>query len=172
MADAGAERRSAAGDLAAGIVLLVISAVGAWSLATDKFIAGVDYGNDPGPGLLPGLLLGLLALSSIALMVMAGVKLGRMRGTGTNTGPLKISSYPFLVPALMVVALLGYSQSMTWLGFLETTATFALFWTVAIGLQDSGRPDARQLAIWLFEGAAICAGIYVVFAWFIKIPLP
>ena len=172
MVDAGAEKRSAAGDLAAGIVLLVVSAVGVWSLSTNKFIGSVDYGNDPGPGLLPAILLGLLALSSIAMMGMAGVKLMRLREMESNTGFLDNLAHSLLVPALMVVALFAYSLSMTELGFLETTAIFALFWTVAIGIQDSGRPDVRRLAIWLLEGGAICAGIYAVFAWFIKIPLP
>lgn len=172
MVDAGAERRSAAGDLAAGIVLFTVSSVCAWSLSTNKFVIGLDHGNDPGPALLPSVLLALLALASIAMMGMAGVKLIRLRDGAANTGLLDNLAQPLLVPALMVIALLVYSLSMTELGFLETTATFALFWTVAIGIQDYGRPNARQLAIWLLEGSAICAGVYAVFAWLIKIPLP
>jgi hypothetical protein len=172
MSDAGAERRSAAGDLAAGIVLFSLSAVGAWSISANKFIIGVDYGNDPGPGLLPAILLVLLALSSIAMMALAGLKLLRRRDGGTETGPSGKAGTTLLVPALMVVTLLVYAQSMTWLGFLETTATFAVFWTIAIGVQDFGRPDGRRVAIWLLEAAAICFGIYAVFAWLIKIPLP
>lgn len=172
MVDVGAERRSAAGDLTAGIVLLVVSTVGAWSLSTNKFVVGVDYGNDPGPGLLPAILLTLLALSSIVMMGIASVKLLRLRRTETESGLHANAGYPLLVPTLMIIALLAYTLSMTELGFLETTITFAVFWTVAIGVQDYGRPDVWRLAIWLLEGSAICAGVYVVFAWFIKIPLP
>lgn len=172
MADVGAEKRSAAGDFTAGIVLFAVSAVGAWSLSGNKFIVGIDYGNDPGPGLLPGFLLALLAVSSLAMMIMSGVKLMRLRKLDTGGGRLDSPYRPLVVPALMVIGLLAYSQSMSWLGFLETTAIFALIWTIAIGIQDSGRPDARRLVIWLLEAGAICAGIYAVFAWFIKIPLP
>jgi hypothetical protein len=172
MADAEAERRSAAGDLAAGIVLLMVSAIGAWSLSANKSITAVDYGDDPGPGLVPILLIGLLALSSVAMMAMAGTKLLRLNRSGIETRLLDRTGHTLIVPVLMVVALLVYSQSMTWLGFLETTAVFSLFWTVALGLQDTRRPKPGRLVLWLLEGAAICAGIYVVFAWFIKIPLP
>jgi len=172
MADVGAERRSAAGDLTAGIVLFIVSAIGAWSLSANKFIAAVDSGNDPGPGMLPAILLVLLAMSSIAMMVLAGAKLLRLRGAETNTGLFDTKGHPLLIPMLLVVTLLVYAESMSELGFLETTAAFALFWTVVIGIQDSGRPDARRLALWLLEGAAICAAIYAVFAWLIKIPLP
>ncbi len=172
MADGEAEDRSAAGDLAAGVVLFAVSAVGAWSLSTNRFIVAESYGNDPGPGLLPTILLTLLGLFSLAMMALAGARLARLRGNGTDTQPKRGRWRTTVVPALLVVTLLAYVQSMELLGFLETTASFAVLWTVAIGIQDNGRPDARRLAIWLVEGAAICAGIYAIFAWFIKIPLP
>ncbi len=172
MADAEAEGRSAAGDLAAGVVLFAVSAVGAWSLSTNRFIVAESYGNDPGPGLLPAILLALLGLFSLTMMALAGVRLVRLHDNRNDSRPTRDGWRTTVVPATLVVTLLAYAQSMVVLGFLETTAAFAVLWTVAIGIQDNGRPDARQLAIWLVEGAAICAGIYVVFAWFIKIPLP
>lgn len=172
MLDVEAKKRSAAGDLAAGFVLLVVSAIGIWSLSTNEFVIGVDHGNDPGPGLLPTLLLGLLVLSSVGMMAVAGGKLYSLRQAGTDTGSPHNTCRTLIVPALMVITLLFYSQTMEWLGFLETTAVFALFWTIALGMQDFGRPSAGRLALWLVEGIVICAGIYAVFAWFIKIPLP
>ena len=172
MADVGAERRSAAADLMAGIVLFGVSAIGTWSLSHNRFITTEGYGNDPGPGMLPGLLLLLLGLSSLAMMVLAGKKLRRLRRADINKRPIASARNPLLMPALLVVTLLAYAHGMTELGFLETTASFALFWTIAIGMQDSGRPDARRLAVWVVQGAAICAGIYAIFAWLIKIPLP
>lgn len=166
------EKRSAAGNLAAGFVLLMVSLVGMWSLSTNEFVIGVDHGNDPGPGLLPALLLGLLALSSIGMIVVSGGKLLRLRRSGANTPLLHKTGRTLIVPALMVVTLLLYSQTMEWLGFLETTAVFALFWVIALGMQDYGRPSSGRLMLWLVEGIVICAGVYAVFAWFIKIPLP
>lgn len=172
MADVDAARRSATGDLAAGIVLLVVSAIGGWSLSANKFITTVDYGNDPGPGLVPALLIGLLALSSVAMMAAACTKLLRLHRAGAEARLPNETRRSLIVPALMVVALFIYSQSMTRLGFLETTAVFSLFWTVALGLQDTRRPKLGRVVLWLLEGATVCAGIYAVFAWFIKIPLP
>ena len=153
-------------------MLFAVSAVGAWSLSGNRFIVAESYGNDPGPGLLPIILLALLGLFSLAMITMAVARLRRLRGTRNDSRQPRAAWRTFLVPALLVVTLLFYAQSMTELGFLETTGTFAVFWTVAIGMQDSGWPDARRLAIWLLEGAAICAGIYAIFAWFINIPLP
>lgn len=172
MTDVTSERRSAKGDFAAGVVLLALCAIGAWNLGTNKFIMTEDYGHDPGPGLLPWLLLGLLALSAVALMALSGAKLRRTRGGARDTGGLARSLPPLLVPALMIVAMAVYSQAMAWLGFLESTVAFALFWTVVLGLQDTRRPSAAQVVLWLAEGVAICAVIYAVFVWLIKIPVP
>ena len=86
MTDTEAEGRSAALDFAAGVVLFAISAVGTWSLSTNRFIIPGSYGNDPGPGLLPAILLGLLGLFSVTMMAMAGVKLVRLRGSGSDNG--------------------------------------------------------------------------------------
>jgi hypothetical protein len=171
MADAESGTRSPAGDLAAGAVLFVLSVIGAWSLLADPFIMGEDYGNDPGPGMLPGVLLILLALSSLAMMAIAGAKMVRARRLGTQARA-KASWKPLLVPLLLVVTLLAYAGAMTQLGFLESTAVFAIFWTFVIGLQDTARPSVVRLVVWLIEGVVICAVIYVVFAWFIKVPLP
>lgn len=172
MADKTVERRTAAGDLAAGLVLLVVSAVGAWSLMTNEFLVSTDYGNDPGPALLPALLVALLALSAVVMIAMSGTKLVRMGAAGPDRKRLGAVAQPLFIPVLMTVLLLAYSQSMGWLGFLEATAAFAVFWTVALGLQENAKPAPLTLVVWLIEAAAICIGIYAVFAWFIKIPLP
>jgi hypothetical protein len=172
MAETESPLHSAKRDFATGIVLFVVSAIGAWSISTNKFITDVEYGNDPGPGLVPGLMLGFLAASSIAMMVIARVRLRRLRQAGLGDRSADKACSTWLVPALMVTSLVLYSQSMMWLGFLESTIVFALLWTVALGVQDNGRPDLRRSVIWLLEGCAICAGIYAVFAWFIQIPLP
>jgi len=172
MSDNTAERRTATGDLVAGIVLLAVSAVGGWSLLTNKFLISTNYGKDPGPALLPILLIALLALSAVALIAIAGTKLIRMGPSGTDRERFGATMRPLAVPVLMTAILLVYSQSMDWLGFLESTAAFAVFWTVTLGLQEDPKPAPVTFAIWLIEGAAICAGIYAVFAWFIKVPLP
>ena len=171
MADAEAGTRSPAGDIAAGVVLFALSAIGAWSLLTDPFITQESYGNDPGPGMLPGVLLVLLALSSLAMIAIGWARLVRLRGLGGQVHR-GAGWKPMLVPLLLVVTLLVYASAMTEFGFLETTAIFAILWTFVIGVQDHARPGALRLAVWLIEGVAICAAIYVVFAWFIKVPLP
>ena len=61
-------RRSVArGDLVTGLILLGAAAVGAWNLLGNQTLREFDYGADPGPGLVPSLLLVLLAVCAAAL---------------------------------------------------------------------------------------------------------
>ena len=65
-------RRSVAwGDLVTGLILLGATAVGAWSLLGNETLHEFDFGSDPGPALVPSLLLALLAVSATALALGA-----------------------------------------------------------------------------------------------------
>ncbi len=159
--------RSATGDLAAGAVLLVVASVGGWTLFADPLLVSEDYGSDPGPGLLPRLLLALLAAGALGLIVTGALRL-RSTTPGLSGGAWR----GFIVPTLLVATMLIYSQTLVPLGFLPTTLVFAVFWTILFGIQEWGAPRARSSFLRVVEGLAITGGVYVVFAWLIKIPLP
>ena len=161
------ESRSATGDLAAGAALLAVAAIGAWSLIADPFIVAEDYGPDPGPGLLPLFLVALLAAGALGLIVTGALRL-QATVTASSSAPWR----GFAVPTLLVATMLIYSQTMVPLGFLPTTLTFAVFWTVVIGIQEWGTLRTRSALRYVAEGVAVTGGIYMVFAWLIKVPLP
>lgn len=162
------------GDVLAGVVLLVLAGAGLWSLGANPDIAGVDYGADPGPGFLPRILLALLAAGALGLIAVGLLRRARRRTAAA--GPDAPQWRRHAIPALFLAALVVYSKAMTGLGFLEATLVFSVLWTVVLGFQETKGGTAafvlRRLALYLLEGAAITAGIYAVFAWLIKVPLP
>lgn len=161
------ESRTATGDLAAGVVLLAVASVGGWSLLGDPFLMDEDYGSDPGPGLLPILMLVLLAAGALGLMVSGAVRL-RSATPSSWSGAWR----RFAVPILLVATMVVYSQTFVPLGFLPTTLVFAVCWTIVFAIQEWGAPGARSIFLRVIEGLAITGGVYAVFAWLIKVPLP
>lgn len=148
-----------------------MSALGTWSLATNPRVTGMDWGADPGPGLVPGLLLALLGLGALGLVLRAGVGLGRSRGQrGPGVAPAALR--PYLLPAAMVLLLIVYSQAMTAVGFVWTTALFACLWSILIAWQQGRRRDVAGILLFVVEGLAITAFMYVVFERVIGVPLP
>lgn len=147
--------------------MLAVAAVGGWSLFSNRFVIGEDYGSDPGPGLLPVLLLALLAVGALGLMAVGAAKLRAAKSRRPGATWRRLA-----VPTLLVATMLVYSQTMVPLGFLPTTLAFAVFWAIVIGIQEWGVPRARVAVLYVVEGAAITGGIYIVFAWLIKVPLP
>jgi hypothetical protein len=171
MQTSGQRRHAAWVDIAVSLVLLAACGIGAWSLAGNRVLYDFDYGADPGPGLVPGLLLAALALCSIGLMGWALFRLWLIRGQAGavhETGGLK----RIAMPAAMTVCLIAYARTLVDLGFLETTITFTAVWCILIGLQEDGRPSAARLALYAAEAVAITGGIYLVFAKLIQVPLP
>jgi len=152
-------------------VLLGVSALGTLSVATNPRITGMDWGVDPGPGLVPGLLLALLALGALGLVLRGGVGLGRSRGQpGAGVAPAALR--PYLLPAAMVLLLIVYNQAMSALGFVRATALFACLCSILIAWQEGRRRDPAGLLLFVAEGLAITAFMYVVFERVIGVPLP
>lgn len=165
-------RQEAKGDIVVGIVLLVICAVGTWSLISNRIISDFDYGSDPGPGLVPALLLSVLALCAVTMVGSSTIKLyqfgksdSTVKGKGTGWRSL-------LLPALFIISLLVYSQTMESVGFIVTTVSFATIWCVLIGLQDEGKPVWSKYLLYVIEGVLIMAVVYTLFAKLIQVPLP
>jgi hypothetical protein len=171
MNNAGDRRHAAQVDVAISLVLFAVGGVGAWSLTGNRILYDFDYGSDPGPGLVPALLLAVLALCALALLAWSVFRLWQLRGIGgkpSDTPGAKL----LILPALMIVALVVYALTLVDLGFLGTTITFTAIWCVLIGLQQDGKPTWGRLALYGAEAIAVTGGIYLVFAKLILVPLP
>ena len=164
-------RRSVAwGDLVTGLILLGATAVGAWSLLGNETLHEFDFGSDPGPALVPSLLLVLLAVSATALALGALAGLWRRlpkRPQDSSPGVRRIA-----YPALLAATLCLYALGLPAVGFVPATLAFTCLWAFLIGRQETGVPTVGSTVLWFVEAFAITSAVYVVFAWFIKVPLP
>lgn len=166
----GSRRSVAWGDLVTGLILLGATAAGAASLLGNETLHEFDFGADPGPGLVPSLLLVLLGVCAAALVLRAIFGLWRRIPVSVpeNAPGVRRIAYP----TLLVATLCLYALGMPAVGFLPATLAFTCLWSVLIGRQEAGVPTIGSAAVWIGEALAITAAVYVVFAWFIKVPLP
>ena len=163
--------RQAKADLITGLVLLGVAALATWSILSNERLIGVNYGADPGPALLPALLVGLLVLCALWMVATSALTLWRWRHRGSDhsfRGTLGDVWFPVLIVATLVV----YLPTMLRVGFLPTTLGFATFWAIAIGIQDKGRPRGLTVVLYVGEAVALTVGIYLIFERIIQVPLP
>ena len=157
-------------DLVAGLVLLGATAAGAWSLLGNETLHEFDFGADPGPGLVPSLLLVVLGVCAAALALRSLAGLWRRVPTSAPEQAPGVRRMAY--PTLLVATLCLYALGMPAVGFLPATLAFTCLWSVLIGRQETGAPTIRSVALWIGQALAITAAVYVVFGWFIKVPLP
>ena len=158
------------GDLVTGLILLGATAAGAGSLLGNETLHEFDFGADPGPGLVPSLLLVLLGVCAAALVLRA--IFGPWRRIPTSVPGNAPGVRRIAYPTLLVATLCLYALGMPAVGFLPATLAFTCLWSVLIGRQETGAPTIGSALLWMGEALAITAAVYVVFAWFIKVPLP
>ena len=187
--DGESPRSVARGDLATGLVLLAAAAACAWSLLGNDELTAFDYGADPGPGLVPELLLVVLGSFAAALALKGLVGLRRAarearetdrRGTppgagatgGDTSGRTASDVRRGTYPSLLVATLLLYALGLPVAGFVAATVVFTGLWSILLGRQEAGELAIGSSALFAIEALAITSGVYVVFAWLIKVPLP
>ena len=130
------------GDLAIGVLLLAVAAFflwGAWPMPAGTFAV-------PGPGILPTILSGLLAVVACSLLVQS--LLGRARNKGV---PISFQLFPV---AIVFIALVGVALALERAGFV---ATFCVFMFVMLRVFSPLKTVRSALA---------AAGITFVATWF------
>ena len=162
-------RSVARGDLVTGLILLGATAIGAWSLLGNEALTAFDYGADPGPGLVPELLLVLLGVCAAALALRGLMGLRQAVPEPKTQEP---SARRIVYPSLLVVTVFLYALGLPVAGFLAATIVFTGLWSILIGRQEAGVLTIKSSALFAVEALAITAGVYVVFAELIKVPLP
>jgi len=172
MDDTAQLRHAARVDIGIALVLLAVCAMGTWSLANSTVLYDFDFGSDPGPGLVPALLIAILAGCALIMLGLSGSRLWRTKAAGDPGERIASSAKSLILPALMTIALLLYAEMLEAIGFLETTIVFTALWCLLIGIQDDGKPTPRRLVLYAAEAIAITGGIYLVFAKLIHVPLP
>lgn len=156
-------------EILTGLFFALWCAVGWWSVSFDPELWAEDYGLDPGPGLMPKLVLMVLTAGSLTFLVRGLV--GR-RAVGARPVTLTARAvYPVLSPVLLAASILVYVAAIFQIGFLAASGAFSLIWMVVLGLKDERRGG---VFFWVQTGAGAIIGvalIYFVFVRLIGVPL-
>ena len=160
--------RESRNRIAAGAFLALWSLAGWWSFLTTPALYRYDYGVDPGPGLLPGIVLAVLSVGALLLI-----------GTGVRQLVSEPGDHRYwrrlgdgaLVPTLFVASLLVYVPAIDAIGYLPASGLLAFCWIAALGLRHR---DGTTRSIALTAAAATLVGvgaIYLVFVVLIGVPV-
>lgn len=157
-------------DIAAGIFLAVWCVSGWWSVADNPALWTSDYGADPGPGLLPAIVLTILSMGSLCII------LGGLRRAVREPEILgcwwRFSQWrDLIIPAILVVTLLIYFPMIKMVGFIPASTFFTFGWMVSLGFKCC-KGGVKVLLLQSIVGTLIGVGlIYFVFVRLIGVPL-
>jgi hypothetical protein len=143
--------------------------VGWWSVLGNGALSSDSYGLDPGPGLMPKLVLSVLTFGSVTILIKGLFGLWRM-GDGMPD-PFAIARRA-MFPALFAASVLLYIPLMFQVGFIPASLVFSGLWMCVLGLRSKHRGPSAAL---LQAGAGTIIGVglvYVMFGRLIGVPLP
>lgn len=158
-------------EAASGAFILLWGFVGVAGLLWRPAIWQDDYGLDPGPGLLPLIVIAGLLLGGSILLVK-GLRHLAHAPRETVKVELREEREPTLIAAALLVSVIVYVLALKSIGFIPATLVFCTIWISAVFLRDGATGVLRTSAVSLVAAAAITAAVYVVFQRLIGVPLP
>ena len=154
--------------LAAGAFIALWAVAGWFSVLTNNQIIGVDFGADPGPGLLPAIVLTILTGGSLILI---GAGLYGLKAWRAPPIAWRRIGRQVIMPLLLATSLVAYIPIIHVLGFIAGNALFAAAWMLLLGIGEV-RSDPRRGLMNIALGVLIGVGlIYYVFIYWIGVPL-
>jgi Tripartite tricarboxylate transporter TctB family len=158
-------------DFGGGLFVLAWGIAGLFGLLSRPGLWRDDYGLDPGPALLPGLVVGSLLAGGLALVVKGSVAVMQSR-TGSLREIIAIESRPAVIAGLLLASVIAYALAMRQIGFAWATPVFAAVWIAVISRRD-GSAGAIQTAVRaVLGGVALTASVLFVFQRLIGVLLP
>ena len=162
-------RRDPRNQIAAGIFLAAFSAAGWWSALSTPALWSDEYGVDPGPGLLPALVLTLLSAGACGL-VGTGLR-GLLAQRDRPTSYWRELRRHTAKPTIFVASLLAYVSAIELIGFTISSFVLAVAWMLALGWENADR-DPKKWLLQAIGGSIAGVGlIYLVFVQLIGVPL-
>lgn len=154
--------------LAAGAFVGLWAIAGWYSQLTNEQIVDADFGSDPGPGLLPGIVLTILTAGSLVLI---GAGLSGLKGLRAPPIAWARLARQMVMPLLLAVSLIAYIPVIRVVGFVAGNTLFAAAWMALLGRSEL-RADLRTGLVQIALGTLIGVGlIYYVFIYWIGVPL-
>ncbi len=153
-------------NLGAGLFFLAWALLGWFSLlSTPELLDSLGRGPDPGPALLPVVVLSLLTVGGL---VITGYSLFRHYG---RFGPCVAAWHRHRLALALVASLAALPSVMTWIGFTAAIFLVLLGWIWVLGLKQD-QPGWRLALISLLSSAFITAAFYAGFVVLIRVPFP
>jgi hypothetical protein len=161
-------------DALSGVVLIIVAGVGLRALAaTTAALEGFDIGTDPGPALMPRLLLWALGAGGLWLAGFGGWRFaGARRQLGAGSTGQRSDLTRYTVPVLFALSLVAYVRGLFVAGFAVVTFVFCFAWIVVLTRQIEGQFEWRRALASAGAALAITAVVYYVFHGFVRVPLP
>ena len=162
--------------LLAGLMLLAVAGLGWWVMEGDwqAFTTFVMRG-DPGPFMLPQILLAAVATTGLWLVVLSGVQLAKHKRAAPGPRRRRVPRREALVQALLPAGFLASVGSMPLLmqtiGSLAAMALFAVTWIAFLGLRAAG-PSLAVAATALVFGVGAALFTQGLFVRLLNVPLP
>lgn len=144
-----------------------IWAVVGWLAIVDHPYLWMDWGQDPGPDIMPVIVLSLLSAGSAAMLLRAVVVW--MRRGGTLRSPaLRNLAVPFAFAGTLLLVV----PAMGWTGFFPAALAFAVVWTFALS-DSERRVGLLRRGVEAVLSAALGVGLVAwIFIRVIHVPLP
>ncbi len=166
---------SPARDVMVGLFILAWACVGWISVAGSSRIF-MDAGLDPGPALLPLVVLGALSAGGLAILAtgVAGLLRAGSRPAAPRM-PLAQRLRPHLVPVALLATMAVYPTVMRGIGYAAATVIFVLGWTLALTawrLLPDRRARLLAAVAAVAASAAVVGILYGGFVVIIHAPLP
>ena len=159
-------------DLICGLTVIAFTSIGTWGIVKDDYLMEDDYGADPGPALVPIMLLCLLGFLGINMTIKACYNILKYSKSVTNTPNLTENWITFLIPLTFVCTMFFYTWIIEIIGFIWVTLGFTLLWIFTIGIHDNGLPTKKDTLLYFVYSVAMTFFIYYIFVHLIMVQLP
>ena len=159
-------------DLICGLTVMAFTLIGTWGIVTDDFLMEEDYGADPGPSLVPIMLLCVLGLLGIHMTTKACYYILKNSNRVTKIPSITENWITFLIPLTFVCTMFFYTWIIEIIGFIWVTLGFTLLWIFSIGIHDNGRPTKKDILLYIVYSVTMTLFIYYIFVHLIMVQLP
>lgn len=166
-AEAARALSEAGRDVAAGALCVLAAAALSYVHLTQEGRLHADFGAEPGPALLPEILLAALGGAGVLLAGRGVVALRFWRKAAPVAAPPTGGALPLGLLGLAALAL----WAQAFVGFGAATVALGALTCAALSAQERGRLSRAAAARASLEGAAVAACIYGVFRFILSVPL-
>lgn len=158
-------------DALAGGFVLIWAAVGWYSYAGNAALRASLWAQaDPGPALVPLIVLTLLSAGGGFLLVKGLARKLRPGSEGPDEATEGLPpAHTHLLPLGFALTLTGLSVAMPATGFLPAAIVFCLFWLWAL---SSGGHSLVGWALRLLAAVTIGGSVHFIFSGLLSVPLP